>query len=282
MQAARRSIAAQHQLFVREVQRVEEVEELPLGLLCVFEVVHVVDDQHFDLLVLLLEGGALVGADRLDEFAHEVAGGDVLSALRFERGVGDGLEQVGLAQSGCGVDEEGVVGVPGVGGHGGGGGVSDLVGGTDHEVVEREGALEHGSGACDGRRRRRAGLGGGDGIGRIFRIVVGLDDDFHLNATPRDLFDGAREGRVVVGVQRLAGDVVVDGEDQLAGAHFDGADLGEPLLVGLRGEGGAELLERPPPEFGVAEGLRSAVKFSSCRRISRHSSPPSEPRRRRR
>jgi hypothetical protein len=51
-------------------------------------------------------------------------------------GVGDGVEQVGLAQPGFSVDEQGVVVLGGVVGHGPGGGVGKLVGRAHHKALE--------------------------------------------------------------------------------------------------------------------------------------------------
>ena len=50
--------------------------------------------------------------------------------------VGDGVEQVGLAQTGLPVDVEGVIAVPWIIGHRPGGGMGKFVGGAHHEALK--------------------------------------------------------------------------------------------------------------------------------------------------
>ena len=106
-----------HDLPAGLVQGVERVEELHLRLLLLGQELDVVDEQHVVLAVGLLEAldAALVG-DGVDEVVGEALDGDVLDlqvGVVVQHGVGDGLDEVRLAEAGVGVDEHGVVGVGG-------------------------------------------------------------------------------------------------------------------------------------------------------------------------
>ncbi len=89
------------------------MEELDLGLLLVGQELHVVDDEDVVVTVGLLEplDTPLVG-DRVDEVVGEPLAGDVADVqfrVLLKRRVGDGLDEVCLAEPGARVDEHGVV-----------------------------------------------------------------------------------------------------------------------------------------------------------------------------
>ena len=163
------------------------MEELLEGLLLALEELHVVDQQHVDVPVAALEGVAGVGVHGVDELVEEGLGGDVthpVGRVVVVHVAGDGLEQVGLAQAGVAVDEQGV---PAPGrhlGHGLGGGVGEAVGPTDHEVLEGVAGVEldvaggWGRVAGAGRSTGPAGPGGrhrvgGEGVAGVGTVHSG-------------------------------------------------------------------------------------------------------------
>ena len=80
-------------------------------------------------------------AHRLNEQRHELLGrqvGDPTLRLGFADVPGDGVHQVGLAQTHTAVEEQRVEGDLGALGHAPGGGVGEFVGLADHEVLEAE------------------------------------------------------------------------------------------------------------------------------------------------
>ena len=99
-------------LLVGAVQRVERVEELLLEPLLALHELDVVDEQHVDVAVAALEVGDGVGADGVDVLVEERLGGDVahdVVLVVVVHVVADGVQQVGLAQTGRAVDEQRVV-----------------------------------------------------------------------------------------------------------------------------------------------------------------------------
>ena len=121
------------------MQRVEGVEELLLRLLLALQELDVVDEEHVDIAIAALEIGGLVVADAVDEVVGELLG---VHVAHFEVGVEvaavvtDGVEQVGLAQSGVAIDEERVVRPGGGLAHRGGRGVREAVAVADDEGLE--------------------------------------------------------------------------------------------------------------------------------------------------
>ena len=86
--------------------------------------------------------------------------------------VADGLQEVGLAQAGVAVDEQGVVGPPGRLGHRQRGGVGEPVRRPDDEGVEGELRLVQPISPVGARRARRLRLAVGDGrVGRAEQLV---------------------------------------------------------------------------------------------------------------
>ena len=136
----RRAIACDDDLLAGLVEGVEGVEELDLGLLFVGEELHVVDDEHVVVAVGLLEAlDATLVCHGVDEVVGEAFAGDVADVefrVVFESRVGDGLDEVGLAEAGARIDEHRVVRGGGRLGHtvGDRGGV--LVVGSGDEPIE--------------------------------------------------------------------------------------------------------------------------------------------------
>ena len=135
-----RTVAGEDDLPASLVERVEGVEELFLHRLLALEEVDVVHEEEVGLAKAAAEIGGRAILNCGDELVGELLGadeGDAGVGLSFEDVVPDRLHQVGLAESGVAVDEEGVVDLAGGLGDGVGGGGGELVRLSDDEVVER-------------------------------------------------------------------------------------------------------------------------------------------------
>ena len=153
------------------------MEELDLRLLLLGQELDVVDEQHVVVAVGLLEAldAALLG-DRVDEVVGEALDGDVLApagdGCLCEICVGDRLHEVGLAEAGIGVDEDGVVGAAGDSATLRATAVGVLVVRADDEAVEDVARVEVGRGARwapvgrDGGRAAARPVGG-TGVERL-------------------------------------------------------------------------------------------------------------------
>ena len=164
------------------------MEELLLRALLAADELDVVDEQHVRLAVPLAEGGGVLVADGGDDVVGELVAldvDDVAVGLVFADLGADRVEQVGLAQPGAAVDEEGVVGVGGVGRDGKRGRVRELVGGADDEGVEGVVVLPA------AHRAVRVGGQRLDGRGLSRRGAVAGDVDADLKA--EDLLEGGLE-----------------------------------------------------------------------------------------
>ena len=114
----------------------EHMEELFLGALLVRQELDVVDQQHVQRLVIVLEAIDGVAPDGLDQVLHELVRRDVADdrpRLALLDGVAHRLHQVGLAQPHAAVNEERVVGAAGPVGHLQGRGPGQVVGLAVHE-----------------------------------------------------------------------------------------------------------------------------------------------------
>jgi hypothetical protein len=147
----RRAVRADDDLLVGAVQLVEVVEELLLEPLLALHELDVVDEQHVDLAVLALELTRGVRADGVDEVVEVRLGRDVADGVGrvvLPDVVGDGVEQVRLAQARHAVDEQRVVGPRRGLGHREGSGVGEAVGAPGHEAVEGVAGVERRSPPC--------------------------------------------------------------------------------------------------------------------------------------
>ena len=159
-----RPVGGQHDLLVALVQGVKRMEELLLRHFLAFEEMHVVHQEEVHVgPVAAPELGHGPAVDALDDLVDELLGADVEHpglGLPLADGVGDGLHQVGLAQPGGAVDEEGIVGLAGGFGRRVGGGGRELVGLADDEGVEGVALVERlGAGIDRDDRDGRGRLG---------------------------------------------------------------------------------------------------------------------------
>ncbi len=73
----RRAVAADDDLLLRVVERVEGVEELGLRAFLAGEELDIVDEQHVDVAIALAEVEHALVAHRVDHLVHEALGRDV-------------------------------------------------------------------------------------------------------------------------------------------------------------------------------------------------------------
>ncbi len=138
-------VARQDDLLSGLEQVVEGVEELLLDALLAGEELDVVEQHDVGVAVALAELDHPVLLQRLDEVVRELLGrevGDARVRVVAQDGVPDGVHQVGLAEAGVAVDEQGVVGLGGGLGHRQRRGVRHLVVGPDDKGLERVAGVE--------------------------------------------------------------------------------------------------------------------------------------------
>src|SRR5690625_1548235 len=146
-------VARQDYLFAGLVQRVERMEEFFLGLFLAGDELHVVNEQQVDGTVAFPERVRVLFPDRVDEVVGEGLSRDVFDRqLREQAGdlVPDRVHQVGFAEAGFAVQEQGIVRVAGLLRDRLGSGVRKVVVAADHETFEPVLAAEP-------RRRRQIG-----------------------------------------------------------------------------------------------------------------------------
>ena len=166
-----RSIAAEDDLLLRVVERVEGVEELVLRAFLAGDELDVVDEQHVDAAIPLAEVEDAVVAHGVDHLVHEPLGrdvGELQAGAVLQHVLPDRVHQVGLAETDAAVDEQRVVGARRGFGDGPAGGVGELVGRADDEGVEGVARVEAPSwvaSGCGGGRVIGAAVGNGTGRG---------------------------------------------------------------------------------------------------------------------
>lgn len=110
-QLSGRLVRGDDDLLALGVQLVEGVEELLLHPLFAGEELDVVDEQNVGVAVLVVELCGVLVVDAGDEVVAEFLAGDVddlVLRMILADLVGDGVHQVGLAQTGGAVDEQGL------------------------------------------------------------------------------------------------------------------------------------------------------------------------------
>ena len=136
LELLRVGVAGNDDLPLVDCHCLEHMEELFLRALLVRQELDVVDQQHIQRLVIVLEAVDGVAPDGLDQVLHELVRRDVADdrpRLALLDGVAHRLHQVGLAQAHAAVNEEWVVGTAGAVGHLQGSGPRQVVGLAVHE-----------------------------------------------------------------------------------------------------------------------------------------------------
>ena len=106
------------------------MEELFLGPFLAGKELDIIDEQGIYRAHTLLEGIDGVVLQGLDHFGHEAFGMKIehlVLGLMFGNKVADGVEQMGLAQAGAAIDEQGIIGLAG--------GFTDLHAGSPGQLI---------------------------------------------------------------------------------------------------------------------------------------------------
>ena len=117
------------------------MEKLLLGLDLPGDELDIVHQEKVRHAEFFPEFAVAPGLDGVDELVGEVVPFDIHDAeIRpgDAQGVGDGVQQMGLAKAGVPVNKQGVVFGGGILGDRQGGGIGDPVGGSHHEFIEGE------------------------------------------------------------------------------------------------------------------------------------------------
>lgn len=136
---SRGSIGAEDDLLAEGLKVVKGVEDFLEGFIFARDVLDVIEEPDIDATLLAAESLDLVVFERGHEVFHELGRGDVHDAVvrvAGEEFVGDGVEEVGFAESAWAVDKERIVARSGSGGDGFGSADGESVGIADHEVLE--------------------------------------------------------------------------------------------------------------------------------------------------
>ena len=139
------TIAADHNLLLRVVQRVERMEKLRLSALFACNELHIVDEQHVDRAIAFAKIDNPIVPDSVDHLVHEPLGRDVRQlqiAIVLENVLPDRVHQMCFSQPHAAVDEQGVVGARRRFRHGTACGMSELVRRADDERVEGVAGIE--------------------------------------------------------------------------------------------------------------------------------------------
>ena len=197
------------------------MEHLLLGGVPAGDELHVVHEEHVGAPVLLPELRVAPLSDGLDELVGEGVPLDVdhlVLRVVFVDGVGDGVQQVGLAQTGLPIDEQGVIALARVVGHRPGGGVGKFVGGAHHEALE--GVL----------------LGAGEEV-VFFRLLLiliqfSLGKNSHLHITGEQVPQGGLDFGDIAGGDDVPLEAGGRVEDEAVVLQGDGGGVVEPGIDG--------------------------------------------------
>ena len=253
-QLARRAVGRHHHLVARVVQVVEGVKKALVSLLFATEKLHVVHQQHIHRAETLAELLGSAGAYGRDELVGELLRGDVQHRHPPQgAGTSHRLEQVRLAQSGPGVEKQGVVGHPRRLGHRLGRAEGQPVGRADHEGLEGVARVQRTELeqrlvcflAHSGRKPGPFLITGFDGVGN----PLGLDLQVQLERTARHLLQRALQGMEHPPLQPLHGKGRRRFDDErlpVIGYPFGGL---QPGLEGRAGQLHLQVAQHGPPDL---------------------------------
>ena len=125
-----KAVAGQDDLLLAIEQRIEGMEELFLGGVLAGEKLDVIDQQRIDRAEATLELIHVLGAQGIDHAADKLLGAQVkhlAGGIVLAHQVAGGVHQVGLAQAGAAIQQQGVEGTPRIGGDLDGGGLAQFV-----------------------------------------------------------------------------------------------------------------------------------------------------------
>ena len=246
-----RAVGGEDDLLFQLVQGVEGMEHLLLGRVPAGDELHVVHQEHVGAPVFLPEFGVAALADGLDQLVGEGVALDVhhlIVRVVVVDGVGDGVQQMGLAQAGLAVDEQGVIALPGIVCHGPGGGVGELVGGAHHEALE--GVL-----LCPGEEA--ALLGGFQGV------HLPLGEDNHVEIGGKQLVQGVLDEWNIAGCDDVPLEPGGAVQDEAVFVQRHGAGVVKPGIDGGGSHIGLHQLNdlRPDLSSRVHAGVLLPARF---------------------
>ena len=143
------AVASDDNLLVELVEVVENIEEFLLGFFLTDDELEIVDDEDVEFAEFKVEFFAFAEFNGVDEIGIEVGDGsveDFEGRVAREEGVADGLDEVGFAEAGAAVEEEGVVAGAGGVDDAAGGGNGEVVVATDDEIIKGVFGVETGGG----------------------------------------------------------------------------------------------------------------------------------------
>ena len=152
----------------------------------------------------------------VDELIYEVLAlgvHDAVPGVLALHPVGDGVEQVGLAQAGGAVDEQRIIGSAGLICHLHGGGEGELVGGAYHEALE-------------GVPVQVCGCGDGGGFQVVLPLLRQQQD--HINVCGEEVFQGGLDDRQILGADDVELKLGGDAEDEAGLLQGYGFGVSEP------------------------------------------------------
>ena len=196
----RRAIAAEHDLLLCVVERVERVEELRLRAFLARHELNVVHQQHVDAAIPFPEIEDAVVANRIDHLVHETLGRDVGKlqvAIVLEHELSDRVHQVRLAETHAAVDEERVVGARRRFSNRATRRVRELIRRADDERVERVAGIQAPQ-AVRRRRDRAVERGGLVGVQRDIRVGLRVGHEIDDQLRPFQLRHRLADDRPVM------------------------------------------------------------------------------------
>ena len=239
------------------------MEKFFLGALFALEELNIVDQEHVDLAVEAAELIEGVLADGFEELVGKFLAGeinDVGVGVVCPDGVGHGVHEVRLSETGVAVEEEGVVGLAGFTGHGRGGGVRELVARSDDEIIKGIARVEVGEGPVVARARLRAQAvgsrsravhrGGGFVMGRRIRQRLAGGADDHVETFTAAAGDFLPNKVEVVIFQPNCGKLVGRFHDEGILAVHARTQRGKPIVVGFPAR---KFFRTPPGPLSRAE-----------------------------
>ena len=194
------------------------------GTLLTGDELHVVHKEHVGIAVFFPEFLIAPLPDGLDQLIGEGVAlqvDDPVVRVVLVDAVGDGVEQVGLAQAGFAVDEQGIIAVGGIFSHSQSGGMGKFVGRAYHEALEgivlgagHEGAVVH----------RFCGLGE--------LLQFSLPQDHHVKLGGKEFVQGLFDGGEIAGKDDITLEIGGGMEDKrLASKETALASSNQVLMV---------------------------------------------------
>ena len=258
------AVAGDDDLLLGLEEVVEGVEELLLDALLAGEELHIVHQQDVHVAVTLPELRQGVLLDGVDVFVGEFFRGEVGDlglGVALEDAVPDGVHQVGLAEAGGAVEEEGVVGLRGRLGDGKGGGMGELVILADDEVLEGVARIERAGGGQPLVIAERApgggaalGLGGGlAGRGGVVTLLHLLEA--HVDHAAGGQAQALRNQVEIIVVNPNGGEIIRHAQRQRVFRGLHAADGLEPHGEHILGEQTLQVAFDGFPEAGLEDGV---------------------------